>query len=114
MEAWWARTAAITGRASSAVATLACACSGEAAKAAQSRAALIFICGQVLRHLGVAKQSIDMAAFLEAFVEQEFEPGGIFGVHPSCDLALQIGGIGSERLQHRLCIGAEQGHDEGG
>src|SRR4051812_41462404 len=90
IEAWWASTAAMTARASSAVAAACCAWSGAARSATPSKAALILIAirilililigRQVTRNLGIAQQAVDMAAFLEALVEQEFELRGIFGV----------------------------------
>lgn len=52
--------------------------------------------------------------FVEALVDQEFELGGIFQVHPPCDLRLEIGGVGPERLEHDLLVLAEERlHEDG-
>src|SRR5436190_5372182 len=106
----WASTAEITARASSAD----CAESGAASMAAARNRTLIRIAFQVPRHFGRAQQLVDMASLVEALVEQEFQLRGIFGVHPSRDLALEVGGVGPERLEHFLRIRAQEGHDEGG
>ena len=56
-----------------------------------------------------------MAALVEAFVRQELQLGGVFHLHAGGDLALQIGGVGAQRLQHGLLVLAEQGfHEDGG
>ena len=49
-----------------------------------------------------------MAALVEALVGEELELGGIFGAHALRDLALEEGGVGAQRLQHRLLVLAEQ------
>src|SRR3569623_1681915 len=49
-----------------------------------------------------------MAAFVEALVGEEFEPGGGLHLHAVGDLALEIGGVGAQRLEYRLFVLAEQ------
>ena len=49
-----------------------------------------------------------MAALVEAFVHQEFQLGGVFVLDAVRDLALEVGGVGAQRLQHRVLVLAEQ------
>src|SRR3546814_15708790 len=49
-----------------------------------------------------------MAALVETLVGEEFEARGVFHLHAGGDLALEIGGVGAQRLEHRLLVLAEQ------
>src|SRR5262245_35616945 len=56
-----------------------------------------------------------MAALVEALVGEEFQSRRIFHAHPLRDLALEVGGVLPQRLQHRLLVLAEQRlHEDGG
>src|SRR5688572_20564548 len=56
-----------------------------------------------------------MAALVEALIGEEFQVGGIFGVHPLGHLAAQIAHVLAQGLQHVLLVGAKQGlHEHGG
>ena len=58
----------------------------------------VFALAKVARDVGLAQQSVDMAAFVEAFVEQEFELRRIARVHPPGDFALHLRQLDRQRV----------------
>ena len=54
-----------------------------------------------------AQQCVDMAAFVEAFVREELQLGGVFHMHARGDFALELGGVGAQCLEHRFFVAAE-------
>src|SRR3546814_3325889 len=70
---------------------------------------------QIAGHARVSEKRIDMRAFVEAFIRQELELRRVFHLHPMRHFALEIGGVGPQRLQHRFLVLAEQRlHEDGG
>ena len=68
----------------------------------------VFLFVQIARDLGIVEQAFDPVSFLEAFVGAELQLGRELEPQPLGNLALEEGGVGTQRLENRCLVFAQQ------